>query len=85
MKLTDQQILDAGFDSWYLNAVKGSFQQEDAFVAGARWAATYLQPQNAPKTNTGCRACFGSGGKKHAPCKVCKGSGFVQKEDKSNG
>lgn len=28
----------------------------------------------------GCKACFGSGGKKTSPCKVCKGTGKITQE-----
>lgn len=37
-----------------------------------------LQPK--PQKLTGCRACFGSGGKRHNPCSVCNGRGQVLKE-----
>lgn len=36
-----------------------------------------LKKASTPPRMAGCRACYGSGGKTHQPCKKCNGTGKV--------
>ena len=50
-----------------------AIQQADKFLMVYRQSGQEF-PERRQK---GCRSCFGSGGKKDAPCKVCNGKGKV--------
>lgn len=39
----------------------------------------YSKHHESQRTSRGCKACYGSGGKRNAPCKVCSGTGKVAK------
>lgn len=46
--------------------------------ANAFSSAYAIWEQSTAKPATvGCRACYGSGGKRSSPCKVCRGTGKI--------
>lgn len=55
-------------------AARAAIEGADIFVE--EYAAR-MPAEPVGKKLKGCRACFGSGGKIGAPCKVCKGGGKV--------
>ena len=75
----------------FLDAINGdnvTTEQAKQIAIGA-WEAAAIFDACEPKTKSenmigsydgktkGCKACFGSGGKVNAPCKVCHGTGKV--------
>jgi DnaJ-class molecular chaperone len=54
-------------------AAQAAIEQADTFVFVYQQRA--MEP-DAPKLK-GCPTCFGSGGKRSAPCKQCNGTGKV--------
>ncbi len=74
---------EQGYQEWaasddFVNTVP------QAFYAGVEWARKH-PAGNPAKTWEGCRACFGSGGKRIDPCLVCGGTGKVAKSSQSHG
>jgi DnaJ-class molecular chaperone len=56
-------------------------QAADALESLSRKHANLVQSTTKPKkTEKGCRACFGSGGKRADPCKICNGTGRVPRD-----
>ena len=48
---------------------------ECADVFDAEYSKRWIKPTET----LGCKSCFGSGGKRNNPCKVCGGTGKVTK------
>lgn len=71
---TNLPIYKKGYDLLTLAAVV-AIDQADKFMAAYRH---YGEEQQDAETK-GCPTCFGSGGKKNAPCKRCAGTGRVAK------
>ena len=74
---------EQGYKEWsasdtFVNTTK------DAFLAGVEWAAAHPKPGTV-KLWEGCRACFGSGGKRIDPCNVCNGTGKVKRGSSQRG
>lgn len=49
------------------------------FSAYAIWEQSTVKPKAI-----GCRACYGSGGKRSNPCRVCRGTGKIPVVDEAN-
>lgn len=67
----------------YLDLIAEGFDADAAALAAIECAdvfeAAYNKRGRWVTHSTGCKACFGSGGKRNAPCKVCGGTGKVAK------
>lgn len=72
----------------YLDQVAGSEMYESELAEKAGYAiraaeifyTEWVAAKGAGKLEQkliGCKACFGSGGKKTSPCKVCNGAGKI--------
>jgi DnaJ-class molecular chaperone len=76
----------------YLDQIAGPEMYETQLEEKARYAvkaaeifySAYVSIKGTGKVGqemVGCKACFGSGGKKNSPCKVCNGAGKVVRPD----
>ena len=67
----------------YLDLIAEGFDADAAALAAIECAdvfeAAYSKRQESRNVSRGCKACYGSGGKRNQPCKVCGGTGKVAK------
>lgn len=60
------------------HAAAAAIEDATAFVMEySRWKAAEQADSKRFVKSKGCPSCFGSGGKKDAPCRQCEGSGRV--------
>lgn len=64
-------------------AAANAISDANAFASAyGKWERSSIKPASAPPATVppmrGCRACYGSGGKRSNPCKACGGSGKVR-------